>query len=100
MVAEIPKSKASLKQNRFEFKFPGSTKTYTVPLLKYIKPALMAELEELNTQQSIVRLLGEYYPKESLFEKFEDAEQFEWFMDQWTAASGVSLGESEDSSSS
>lgn len=97
MVYEIPKSRASIAQNRFDFKFAGSTKKYSVPLMKYIKPALAMRLEQMSNTEVVVALFEEYFPGEALFEKFEDGEQFEAFMRAWQEASGVDLGESEAS---
>ncbi len=48
MVFQVPKSKASIKQNRFEFQMPGSDKTYSIPLLKFIRPSLTVKIGELS----------------------------------------------------
>lgn len=95
MVFEVPKSKASINQNRFEFKFPGSQKKYSVPLLKYIRPALALRFEEMTETEAIVAIFEEYFPGQDLFAKFESGEQFEAFMEAWQEASGITLGESE-----
>lgn len=100
MVAEIPKSKASIKQNRYEFKFEGQRKVYSLPLMKYLKPSLARDIEVMTEAEAIVHLFDAYYPGEDLFSKFEDGEQFEWFVTDWKDKSGIGLGESEDSSSS
>jgi hypothetical protein len=97
MVYEVPKSRASIAQNRFAFKFAGSSKKYDVPLMKYIKPALAMKLERLSDAEVVVALFEEYFPGQNLFEKFEDSEQFEAFMLAWQEASGIELGESEAS---
>lgn len=108
---EVPKSKASIKQNRFEFKMPDGKK-YSIPKLEFIKPSLglkFAELEvktDATGQQTadpqqaaeVVRLVFEtYFPGGGLFELFEDSEQFADWMQKWTEASGVPLGKSEAS---
>lgn len=98
MVFEIPKSKASIDQNRFKFKFPGERKTYSVPLMKYLKPSLAVQFEELSEVAAFKLIIDEYIPE--AFEKFDDVEQFEAFLEQWKSESGISVGESEASPSS
>lgn len=105
---EVPKSKASIRQNRFEFKMPDGKKR-SVPLLEFIKPELALKMAELEVRTSpdgeqstdpketseFVRLVFDtYYPEENLFGMFEDAEQFGAWMEAWTEASGVTPGES------
>lgn len=114
-VYEVPRSKASIKQNRFEFKMPDGKK-YSVPLLQYIKPSLAQKFDESDlsvdengnlvggdTKEAfdLIRLLLDtYFPEADLFAQFEDAEQFGAWMTAWGEASGVTLGESEASSES
>lgn len=110
-VYEVPRSKSSYKQNRFEFKMPNGKK-YWIPLLEFIKPSLalkFAELElttdddgnqsaDAKVTSELVKLLFEtYYPDDDLFGQFEDGEQFAKWMEAWTEASGATLGESEAS---
>lgn len=97
MVFQVPKSQASIAQNRFEFTFPGSKKKYTLPMLKFIKPSLVRDIGHLDEMDGFSEILKAYYPDEDLFAKFEDADQFEAFVNAWKDESGVSLGESEDS---
>jgi len=40
MTFEVPRSKASLKQNQFEFTLPGSKKKYQLPLLQFVSNGL------------------------------------------------------------
>lgn len=100
MPFEIPKSQASIAQNRFEFTFPGSKKKYSLPLLKFIRPSLIRDIGQLDEMDGFSKILTEYYPNEDLFAKFDDADQFEAFIEAWKDESGVSLGESEDSTDS
>jgi hypothetical protein len=108
MVFEVPKAKASIRQNRFEFKMPDGKK-YWVPLLEFIKPSLalkFADLElttdedgnktaDAKVTSELVRLLFEaYYPDKDLFAQFDDSDQFAKWMEAWAEASGASLGES------
>lgn len=92
MVYEVPKSKASLKQNRFEFKLPGSAKIYDVPLLKFLKPAVALKIQGASEVEAAQALFDEYLPV--ALEKFEDAEQLGAFIEAWSEASGISVGES------
>lgn len=102
MPYEIPASKASIKQNRFEFTFPGSRKVYSVPLLKYLPPRVAAQLEETDftNLRSVARIFDALVPDLDLFEKFEDSDQLEGWVSAWAEASGVSLGESPASAES
>ena len=92
MVYEVPKGKASVKQNRFEFRMPGKTKVYSVPKLQYLKPSLALKLDGLSEIDAARLLFAEYLPE--AFDQFEDGEQLQDFMAAWTDASGVGLGES------
>jgi len=92
MVYQVPASKASIKQNRFEFQLPGSRKIHSVPLLKFLKPSLALELEEASELSAAKILFNEYLPE--AFTQFEDAEQLEAFLDAWKDASGIGVGES------
>lgn len=98
MVYEIPKSKASIGQNRFEFRFPDSDRVHSVPLLKYLKPSLAMQIVE-SSEMVGARMLLDTYLGET-FEDFEDSEQLQAFMAAWQEASGIALGESQASSSS
>jgi hypothetical protein len=92
VVYQVPASKASIKQNRFEFQLPGSKKVHSVPLLKYLKPSLALELEEASELAAAKILFNEYLPE--AFPQFEDAEQLEAFLEAWKDASGIGVGES------
>lgn len=96
MVFQVPASKASVKQNRFEFALDGTT--YSVPKLKFLKPHLVAGLEGQTKLGAMLQLLEEYHPGVS--SKIEDAEQMTALYEAWAAASGVDLGESSASSDS
>jgi len=97
MVYEVPKSQASIGQNRFEFTVPGSKKTFSIPLAKYIKPALAIEMAA-NPAISTKSLLDHY--AQGSWELFESADQLEAFGAAWREASGIGLGESSASSNS
>lgn len=88
---EVPKSKKSLKQNQFEFKVNG--KTHSIPLLKYLKPALVAKLVDASPAVVIGAIFDEYLGPEVLAE-FDDMEQVEGLLEALQKASGVDVGES------
>jgi hypothetical protein len=98
MVFQVPASKASIKQNRFEFQLPGSKKVHSVPLLKFLKPSLALELEDASEVAAARILFNEYLPE--AFAQFEDAEQLGAFLEAWKDASGIGVGESEASADS
>lgn len=98
MVFEVPKSQASIAQNKFEFTIPGSKKTFSIPLLKYIKPDLTVKLGEMPDVRSTRALLDHYAP--GAWELFEGNDQLDAFGAAWREASGIGLGESSASSNS
>src|SRR5437899_3089984 len=98
MVYQVPPSKASIKQNRFEFQIPGSKKTFSVPLLKFLKPSIALALEDASEIGAAKILFNEYLPE--AFPLFEDAEQLGSFLEAWKDASGIGVGESEASADS
>lgn len=103
MPFQVPASKASQKQNRFEFQFPGDRKTYSVPLINYLPPWLALKLKnaDADLDEGVIReLFDTIAPGMGLFEKFEEAEQFSEWMSAWGRASGVTLGESPASAES
>lgn len=99
MVYQVPASKASIKQNRFEFQLPGSKKTYSVPKLQFVKPALALSFGDLTEVQVANLLFNEYLPE--VFPQLEDGSQLEALLNAWKEASeGVGVGESSASPAS
>lgn len=98
MVFQVPASKASIKQNRFEFTFPGSKEVHSIPLMKFLKPALMLRLNGMQEADAGLLILNELLP--DVIDRFEDAEQLEEFFNAWSEASGVTPGESPASAAS
>lgn len=99
MVFQVPTSKASVKQNRFEFQLPGSKKTYSVPKLQFVKPSLALQFGDLTEVQVANLLFGEYMPE--VFPLLEDSSQLEALLEAWKEASeGVGVGESSASADS
>lgn len=94
---EVPRSKRSKSQNQFEFRFPDDDRTFNVPLLQYIRPALALEFTNGNDVAAVKALFNEYLGDS--FGMFEDSEQLQAFMAAWQQASGVSMGESPASAS-
>lgn len=97
MVYEVPKSKASIGQNRFKFSIPGSEETFSIPLAKFIKPALAIVMAE-RPHRATKSVLDHYAP--GAFDLFEGNDQIDDFAKAWREASGIGLGESSASSSS
>lgn len=92
MVFQVPASKASIKQNRFEFQLPGSKKVYSVPKLQFVKPALALQFSEITEIQVANLLFAEYLPE--VFPQLEDGSQLESLLNAWKEASeGVGVGE-------
>lgn len=113
MTFTVPASKASLKQNRFEFTFASSPrKKHSVPKMQYLAPrfarrlkALMAEVtdpENMTREQALaiddlaVEVFDHYVP--GFLDLCEDDEQVQAIIGAWSDASSVSLGESSASS--
>lgn len=96
----VPKSRADLPENRFEFTFPGSRKKYSIPLLKFIRPTLAADIQLMGDVEATRHIINAYFPDEDLLAKFDDQDQFDAWIEAWRAESGIGLGESEASSDS
>lgn len=117
MVYEVPASKASLKQNTFEFKVPGERKVRALPLLKYLPMGMNSRMAEAaGPVQAAQRAGRKPTPDElrelgsiqmELFNKYSpglvdavDAEQLGAIMIAWQEASGITVGESPASAGS
>lgn len=99
MVFQVPPSKASVKQNRFEFTLPGAKKVYSVPKLNFLKPSLALSFDALTEVQVANALFNEYLPE--VFPLIEDGAQLEALLNAWKDASeGVGVGESSASADS
>lgn len=110
MVFEVPASKASLKQNVFEFKVPGEKKTRSLPLLKFTpigyrdKLAKLAEpiraAQELGQDPAVedLRALGTL--QLDMLERYSpgladvmDDDQLAAVLKAWQEVSRISVGE-------
>lgn len=92
MVFQVPASKASVKQNRFEFSLPDSNKVYSVPKLQFVKPSIALQFNDLTEIQIANILFAEYLPE--VFPQLEDSTQLEALLFAWKEESGVGTGES------
>lgn len=114
MVYAVPPSKASIKQNRFEFTVPGSKKIYSVPKAQYVRPAFLARLRALAADvpdgqepppeiamelfNAQLEMFSHYVP--GFTDLFDDSEQIGELLVAWQAESSISLGESSASADS
>lgn len=48
MVFQVPKSKASFKQNVFEFQIDGNDKVWSIPLVRYLNADLMTRMQAIT----------------------------------------------------
>ena len=94
MVFEVPK--APNRAKKFEFTLDGES--YSVPLLKYLKPSVAAEMVELGDLLGTRMVLNKYAP--GAFEAFADTDQLNIFIAAWREESAIGLGESSASSDS
>lgn len=117
MVYSVPPSKASIKQNVFEFTLPGDESTYTLPKMEFLSSSIRqrllvvtaplratlaaggtptdAQAAEIATIQR--EMIETYCP--GLYEKVTD-DQLADLINAWRDASAVDLGESSASASS
>jgi len=117
MVYEIPASKASIKQNVFEFKVPGERKPRSMPKQQYLNGDLRARLagvvvtirrhqadgtepgeENLLAIQDLQREVLEHYNPDLY--KLLDTDQITDLLKAWGEASSIDLGESSASADS
>ena len=117
MVFEVPASRASLKQNVFEFKVPGEKKARSLPLMQFTpigyrsklaslarpiqeaqaagKDPETADLQALGSLQ--LEMLERYSP--GLTDVMDD-DQMGALLKAWQEASRISVGESPASAAS
>lgn len=96
MPFQVPQSKKSIRQNRFEFDIDGTT--YSIPLLKYA-PVEAAEAFENDKPIRALMLAANDKAAADIIRSL-DGEQFQALMDAWTEASDVTPGESPASTGS
>lgn len=90
MPFDVPTSKKSIKQNRFEFTLDGVT--HSIPLLKFA-PVEAAENFELNRNVAGILACCENDAARDAVRSL-DGEQFDALLEAWGNASRVTPGES------
>lgn len=101
MTFEVPDSKRSIAQNRFEFKVPGDRKKYSIPKAKYMTAGQIEAMSTKGTELTILDLLALFGPAEdaaAVAVRTLDAEQLKALMTAWQEDSKVGVGESQASS--
>ena len=96
MAFQVPDSKRSIKQNRFEFEIAG--KQYDIPQLKFAPVGAMEHFENERNMTGLLLACDSDDARAAV--RSLDGDQLEAFMTAWAAASGVELGESVASSDS
>lgn len=96
MSFEVPQSKRSVKQNRFEFTVDG--KQYEIPLLKFAPVAAIEHFEAERVVTGLVMMCDDEATKDAI--RSFDGDQLDAFSNAYQEASGVSVGESGASASS
>lgn len=94
MAFQIPESKRSIKQNRFEFTLPDGT-TASMPKAKYLTIGQVERLSKLGTEMALTDML-ELFEEPDALEAVRtlDGEQLQALMEAWQVDSGISVGES------
>ncbi|WPM94339.1 tail assembly chaperone [Arthrobacter phage Cupello] len=117
MTFEVPASKASIKQNQFEFQVPGERKKRTLPLLRFVPVGMKNKMAEAARPIQAAKDAGKEPSREDLgrlgalqiamLEKYSpgvtdalDDEQLGALVVAWQEASKVTVGESVASHSS
>lgn len=117
MTFEVPASKASIKQNQFEFKVPGERKARALPALKYLPIGMRNKLAAAAGPIQAAKDAGKDPAREDLarlgalqlelLEKYApgitdvlDEEQLAALLTAWQEASGITVGESRASATS
>lgn len=110
MTFEVPASKASIKQNKFEFKVPGERKARTLPKMEFLpvglrnrmadlaKPLQAAEEEGRKPSNDELNAMGEL--QIDILERYSpgltdllDEDQLAAILNAWGEASAITLGE-------
>jgi hypothetical protein len=90
MPFDVPSSKKSIAQNRFEFTLDGAS--YSIPLLKFAPVVAAEHFEEGRNVAGILACCENDAAKDAI--RSLDGDQFEAFMEAWQEASGITAGES------
>lgn len=90
MPFDVPASKKSIAQNRFEFTLEGES--YSLPLLKFAPVAAAEHFENGRNVAGILACCENEAAREAV--RSLDSDQFGELLNAWSAASGVTPGES------
>lgn len=96
MPFDVPASKKSIAQNRFEFTLDGVT--HSIPLLKFAPVEAAEHFENGRNVAGILACCENDDARDAV--RSLDGAQFGALMDAWGAASGVTPGESSASEES
>lgn len=95
---EVPQSKKSIRQNRWEFTIPGEDGTFDVPLMKFASIAAMEAFEAGKESTGLILAADNERARDAI--RSLDADQVTALLDAWSEASGVTVGESQGSPAS
>lgn len=90
MPFEVPASKKSIAQNRFEFTLDD--RTYSIPLLKFATVEAAEALEEDRTVRAVMLACETEEAADAV--RSLDGEQFNALVSAWAEASGITVPES------
>lgn len=96
MPYEVPRSKKSHNQNRFEFALDGET--YDLPLMRYVSAGAMEAFEAGKNMTGLILAADTERTRDAI--RSMDAEQLNGLMGALQEASNITVGESEASSAS
>lgn len=116
---EVPASHASIAQNRFEFRVPGSKKTWSLPKLQYLRADQSGQLGKLtrrlydpdtgkvDPERDVDAAIALTELQQEIVETYcpglyglIDQDQLSGLLAAWNEASSINLGESSASSTS
>lgn len=89
MTFQVPESKRSIKQNRFEFEVDG--KKYEIPHLKFAPVSAIEKFEQEQNMAGLLLTADNDEAREAI--RSFDGSQLEPFIEAWSEASGVDAGE-------
>lgn len=89
MTFQVPESKKSVKQNRFEFEVNG--KKYDIPHLKFAPVAAIEKFEQEQNMAGLLLTADTDEAREAI--RSFDGSQLEPFLEAWSEASGAEPGE-------
>lgn len=93
MAFQVPKSKASIKQNRFSFEIEG--KKYELPLMKYVSVETLAAFENERPIQGLIAAAPDDRTKDAI--RALESDQLDALLTEWQEESEITPGESEAS---